>query len=436
MKLQPIFLASPVYYDIGIFHSDAAVILRLLQGFDQTTVLTEPLFFMSQTEVDSIPGQQSGVTPVLIPMSGGTQKWVLAIAKSQKQSLMWMFYPNDPLFDAATQHVINRIVSKNALPSVIDTWAHLNNRGIKVELIYDKASFREKTRLLSGLAQIHASRLLVVGYTQQWVVSATVNQRKIEDKFGIQVTHIGLEELLAEFLSTERTEAVQAFATEYRRQALACLEPTIEQIEDAYRLYLALVSLLNRTGCNALAISCFSLVKSLGVTACLALSLLNDDCRFVAACEGDLDAAVSMIIGKSLTNLPVFMGNPVFNRNNTLDLVHCTSPRRLLGTDVQPYTVRSHHETGKSVAQRVEIASGTKATLFRIGNELDEATLYEATLVDNPDADTCRTQFRFAIDSTDKRLSEVLGCHQLVVFGEQEKLLREAFTKYMQIRVR
>jgi L-fucose isomerase-like protein len=302
--------------------------------------------------------------------------------------------------------------------------------------VYDQATFCAKTRLFAGLDQIRASRLLVVGYTQQWVVSATVNQRKIEDKFGILVTHIGIEELMEEFHSTERSQVVQTFATEYLQQAVACLEPTTEQIEDAYRLYLALASLLSRYGCNALAISCFSLVKSLGVTACLALSLLNDDARFVAACEGDLDAAVSMIIGKSLTELPVFMGNPVFNRNNTLDLVHCTAPRRLLGDAIQPFTVRSHHETGKSVAQKVEVVPGTKATLFRIGNELEEATLYEATLVDNPRADTCRTQFRFAIDSTDKRLSEVLGCHQLVVFGEQEKLLRDAFEKYLQITVR
>lgn len=434
MYIQPIFLASPVYYDQLNFQQDAGVIWRLLQTFDTDNVLSEPAFAMSPSEAEAL--SLSAATPLLIPLSGGTQKWVLSLAKSSRQALLWMFYPNDELFDPSTQQTIQHIVSKNALPAIIDTWAYLNNRKFPIEIVHDKTSFLKKTKLFASLDKIRSSSLLVIGYTQQWVVSASVNQRKIEDKFGIGVTHIGLEELLAEYQETERSQAVRDFALAYRQQSRSCVEPTPEQIEDAYRLYIALTSLLMRYRCNSLAISCFSLVKNLGVTACLALSLLNDDPRFVAACEGDMDAAISMIIGKSLTGRPVFMGNPVFNRNNTVDLVHCTAPRQLLSDEVQPYTIRSHHETGKSVAQRVEAPTGCKATLFRVGNELEEATVYEATLIANPDADTCRTQFRFAIDSTDKRLADVLGCHQMIVFGEYAVLLKEMLEKYLQISIR
>lgn len=435
MKVRPIFLATSVYYNESAFHADAGVILTLLESFDTDHILTEPAYIMSQQELDSFSYDQA-VLPLIIPLSGATQKWVLAIAKQAKQSLIWMYYPNNVLFDQETHRTIQHIVSKNALPAVVDTWAHLNNRGICIEMVFDKASFQEKTRMFAGLERIQKTRLLVVGYTQQWVVSATVNQRKIEDKFGITVTHVGLEELLAEYKSIEKNDAVKEFAAKYLQEACSCIEPKEEQIQDAYRLYLALVNLITRYGCNSLAISCFSLVKSLGVTSCLALSLLNDDSRYTAACEGDLDAAVSLIIGKSLTNRPVFMGNPVFNRDNTLDLVHCTAPRRLLDENVQPFTIRSHHETGLSVAQRVEVKAGAKATIFRIGNELDEATLYQTILVDNPNEDTCRTQFRFAIDSTEKRLGEVLGCHQLVVFGDYERLLRYVLPKYLQVSIR
>lgn len=435
MKFKPIFFATPVYYEENQFRADADILAALLRGFEAGD-MTQPSYVFSQADADSLFGLANDCIPVLIPMSGGTQKWVLQIAKQRKQALMWTYFPNDVLFGAEIQAVIERVCARNALPAVIDTTAHLKNRGYAVELVYDAESVQKKTGLFAALSSIRRNRLLVIGYTQQWVVSASVDQRAIEDRFGIVCSHIGLEELIEEYQATPVTAECKEFVASYMAEAASCVEPDSNQVANAYRMYLALTNLLKRYQCNGLSISCFSLVKNLGVTSCLALSLLNDEPGIIAACEGDLDSAVSMIIAKSLTGKPVYMGNPVFNRNNTLDLVHCTSARRLLSTTNQPYEVRSHHETGKSVAQRVEVAAGNKATIFRIGNEFQEATLYTAVLLDNPRQDTCRTQFRFALDSTDKRLDEVLGCHQLVIFGEYEELLRTAFAKYLGIAVR
>ena len=100
------------------------------------------------------------------------------------------------------------------------------------------------------------------------------------------------------------------------------------------------------------------------------------------------------------------------------------------------YTVRSHHETGVSVAQRIEVPMPQKVTLFRIGNEFSEATLFGADFISNPDEDTCRTQFRFQIDSTQKRLEESLGCHHMVIFGDYVAALREILAGPLQIRIR
>jgi L-fucose isomerase-like protein len=185
-----------------------------------------------------------------------------------------------------------------------------------------------------------------------------------------------------------------------------------------------------------LAISCFSLVKQLGVTSCLALSLLNDDPRMIAACEGDLDAAVSMVVGKAVSRQPVFMGNPVYHLDNTLDIVHCTAPRKLTGDTKTNYTVRSHHETGVSVAQRIEVPVPQKVTLFRIGNEFSEATLFSADFISNPDEDTCRTQFRFRIDSSHQRIEESLGCHHMVIFNDCVAELRAVLEGPLGLRVR
>lgn len=436
MRIQPIFLASPVYYENEQFSRDTEVFQQLLIGFSCHGQLCSPLKVMSLSETTKVLEQLGeNSIPLIIPFSGATQKLILHIAKHCTRSLLWQYFPNDKLFSGEAASVIARVCSKNALPAVIDTWAHLNNRGVQVEMVFDKSTFQKKVRLFEQLGRIKTSRLLIVGYTQQWVVSTSVNERLIEDKFGIETVHIGLEELFDQYDATPN-EVNQEFIRSYQSGAKQCLEPTEAQIDQAFRMYLALKELLVRYQCNALAISCFSLVKKLGVTSCLALSLLNDDPDYIAACEGDLDAAITLLVSKLVSGKPGFMGNPVFNLDNTLDLVHCTAARKLTGEGNLPYTIRSHHETGLSVAQRVEAGIGQKVTILRIGNEFQEAVLYTAKLVDNPELDTCRTQFRFKIDSTFDRLNQVLGCHHIITFGDYEQELRYLLEKYLGIKIR
>ena len=437
MRIQPVFFASPVYYQQENFITDARVMLDLIQGMvPEEKDWLPPVYMYSQTEVEKYLAAGGSATPLLVILSGATQRWALAVAKASKQSLLWWYFPGDGLFSESAEQTIRQIVSKNALPAVMDCWAHLRNRQVSVEKVFDQTSLQEKIRVQAVMEQIQSTRLLIIGYTQHWVVSSSVNERLMDDRLGIQSVHIGLEELFDEYRAVPRDSVVTEFVNEYLTSAASCREPAAENVADAYRLYLALKRLLERYQANALAISCFSLVKQLGVTSCLALSLLNDEPRMIAACEGDLDAAVSMVVGKAVSGRPVFMGNPVYHLDNTLDLVHCTAPRKLTGEGKTNYTVRSHHETGVSVAQRIEVPMPQKVTLFRIGNEFSEATLFAADFISNPEEDTCRTQFRFQIDSTQKRLEESLGCHHMVIFGDYVAALREILAGPLQIRIR
>ena len=437
MRIQPVFFASPVYYEKNQFLTDAGVILAAIEKLLPVgQELLTPIYLFDQSEVDFFPALPSGTVPLLVSLSGATQRWVLAVAKATKKSLLWWFFPGDGLFDEPVEKTIRSIVSRNALPAVMDCWAHLKNRQVQVERVYDAASLQEQLQLLDVLEKITKTRLMIVGYTQQWVVSTSVDERRLEDRLGIASVHIGLEELFAEYAEVPRDETVKAFASEYLAAAAACTDPAVVQVEDAYRLYLALKRLMERYRANALTISCFSLVKQLKVTSCLALSLLNDEPGIVAACEGDIDAAVSMIVGKAVAGKPVFMGNPVYHIDDVVDLVHCTAPRKLTCDVPTRFTVRSHHETGLSVAQRIEVDSPGTATLFRIGNEFSEATLFSAEFIDNPDEDTCRTQFRFRIDSTQKRLEQSLGCHHMVLFGDYVEPLRKVLAGPLAVRIR
>lgn len=436
--VQPLLFASPVYYPgKEQLEADAKVLAGLLGRLDGSVSMILPSSIVTNdSELDEAISSLGTAFPLLVPMSGGNQKRMIAVAEGTCESLLWTWFPNDRLYSGEEESVILRIVSKNALPAVADVWATLRNRGKRVEKVYDESSWFAAVWDLARSARIKAARLLIVGYTQEWVVSSSVDTRKMERTLGISSVHIGLEELFREFESCGADGGgTSCLAAEYAAGAMACIEPTEEQIEKAFRMYRALKNLMSRYGCNALAISCFSLAKTLGVTACIALSTINDEPDSIAACEGDLDAAVSMIVGKAVTGLPVFMGNPVYNLNGTLDIVHCTAPRRLLSAGIQPYEIRSHHETGLSVSQRVEVEAPAEATIFRIGDEFRKAVVFEAPLLENPRLDTCRTQFRFGLKDWESAFDSMLGCHHMVVFGRHGSELVHFFQKRLGLEV-
>lgn len=426
VSVQPLFFASSVYYpDKNILGKDVEVLSKLLEEIDgETKILLSPRLVESDASLEEATAALGQSLPLLIPLSGGIQKKMIAAAEAASESLLWTWFPQDDIFSGEIAEVVGRVCSRNALPAVADVWAALRNQGRRVQKVYSGTSWRAASLDLERVNGVRSSRILLVGYTQEWVVSASVDTREMERRLGISSVHIGLEELFAEYdACASREEEAASLAEEYAGCARERLEPSSGQLQNALRLYLALKNLLLKYGCNAMAISCFSLAKTLGVTACTALSLINDEPGTIAACEGDLDAAVSMIVGKAVTGLPVFMGNPVYSLKNTLDIVHCTAPRRLLTSAVQPYDLRSHHETGLSVSQRVEVSGPADATIFRIGDEFRRAVVFEAPLLDNPRLDTCRTQFRFGLKDWERTFDQMLGCHHMVIFGRHAEVL-------------
>lgn len=433
VSVQPLLFASPVYWtDISALDETVKVVSEMLRTVDkETNLMAAPKLVTNDEGLEDCLSAMGGSLPLLVTLSGGMQKRMLAATVNSRESLFWPFFPNDSIYSGPEMDAVKTIVAKNALPAVADVWGALRNRGCRVTKVYHGESWAAAARDLTADYRVRSARLLIVGYTQDWVASSSVDTRKMEALLGISSVHIGLEELFAEYDRCKDDDLDGPLARDFADQAMDRIEPTMEQIQGAFRMYRALKNLLDRYNCNALTISCFSLAKTLGVTACVALSMINDHPETVAACEGDLDGAVSMIVGKAVTGRAVFMGNPVYNLDNTLDIVHCTSPRKLLSDRIQPYEIRSHHETGLSVSQRVEVEEGVKATIFRIGNEFQNAFVFEAPLLANPRADTCRTQFRFGLKDWEAAFDQVLGCHHMVAFGSHG----EALARFMRDRL-
>lgn len=412
--VRPWFLASPVYFST---RRDAEeLVQRWLSYLGSSKVMfASPRLVMGPDELPA--REEPSEWPVLVLLSGGTQPWALDVIERHRGATLWFLHPSDGVLPP---EMISAMVARNAIPAIMDVWARARVQpGWLVTRCHDIETLSRALVLPRWLAQIRGTKLLQIGETESWVISSERDPDRIRELTGIKVVQVPLEALVVRYRELQSSTELVHMVTRYWKFAQKTVEPGLDDVTAAHRLYLALTSLMKEHGATAVAISCFALVKALRVTACVALSLINESRDLVAACEGDLDSAVSLLIAKVVTGRPSFMGNVIVNLDHTVDVVHCTAPRTL-GPDVETKVIlRSHHETGCSVAQRVEVQSAkVPAVLFRVGLKTGRATVVRATFLQNVNLPTCRTQWRFFVPNGSRFLDELLGNHQVVVFGE------------------
>jgi L-fucose isomerase-like protein len=163
------------------------------------------------------------------------------------------------------------------------------------------------------------------------------------------------------------------------------------------------------------------LIEKYKATGCLALSLLNDQ-NIVSGCEGDVPAAVSMIVARHFSNKPVFMANPARVKNDEALFAHCTVPCSLLND----FELKSHFESNLGLAIAGHFNEG-KATLFKISSDAEHFAVFSGIIKPcNHQDNLCRTQVRFIAEGLEKYLLEKpLGNHQILVSGDYSKQLEK-----------
>ena len=288
----------------------------------------------------------------------------------------------------------------NSLAAALEMFPRLRDMGKDVKLIfvekYDEAIFKAFENFLAtrkAVRKLKETTLGIFGSLSPWLIGCTSDYRLLEDKFGLNIKHIDLLTLYQEF-----QEIPLDIAQEEAKQILGGVgevkEPSFEALVEATRLYLAVRKIAEREHLNALTIKCFEMLPVVDNTMCLALSKLNDE-GIIAGCEGDINAALSMLLLHYLTARPAWMANPVSinYERNTLTLAHCTVAMKLI-SDHRKTVLRSHFESGRGVAVQGPIEKG-KVTLMRLGGPgLDKMMILSGEVID---ADMgyghmCRTQ--------------------------------------------
>lgn len=252
-------------------------------------------------------------------------------------------------------------------------------------------------------------KLGVIGKISDWLISCHVDYSKVKEVFHLEL--IDIDPLEVETLyhaHKEDTLPEGIFKASFDK----------DELTKAYHLYLAIKDIIIKYKLVGFTIPCFDLLTSLNTTACLALSLLNSE-GYIATCEGDLPAMLTMYSIKKTLHKESFQANPssMDKENRKIVLAHCTLPLSMCVN----YKFDTHFESGIGVAIKGELPY-EDLSILRINSDLTKYVVLKGTLIDNLNRpNLCRTQVLLKLAeerSFDYFLNTPLGNHHVIVYSD------------------
>lgn len=240
----------------------------------------------------------------------------------------------------------------------------------------DEERTREEIAAFIAAAKVKKSmrslRVAAVGHTPQGFGFGRASDTELMNVFGSELVCIEARELI---------DAAKAYSDaeceEYLKKsecAMCGLEKTPEKNRRDYaRLYKAYSEYVKTNGIGALASRCWpDFFTAFGTPVCSVLSMLGDD-GIAAACEADVNGALSMWIGMQLSGEPTFFGDPVSldEGDNSITFWHCGAAACSLARKDTGAVVGVHPNRKIGPAMDFGCEAYPEVTVFRVGRKPD-----------------------------------------------------------------
>ena len=284
----------------------------------------------------------------------------------------------------------------NSLAASMEILSYLQQHDLRGEIIHGSAEYiARKIRVLEKVGEarqcLDGARLGIIGKPSDWLISSQADYEVVRQRLGIELVDIPMQELLDSVVDGD--------------------------------IYGALKTLIDRYRLQGFTLRCFDLLTALRDTGCMALAKLNAE-GYVAGCEGDVPAMLSMMMVRSLLGVSGFQANPsrIDPEKGEMLFAHCTIPLDM----VEHYELDTHFESGIGTGIRGYMKEGP-VTIFKLSGDLTRHFIAEGQLVRNESKpDLCRTQQ--VISLSDKRqadffLTQPIGNHHIIMPGHQRALL-------------
>lgn len=279
-------------------------------------------------------------------------------------------------------------------------------------------------RALAAVDMLARSKLLVV--TSVSGEAFEKSSKLVVERVGTTLVQVKPEELVAEYERVSESEA-EPVAQRWISRALAVVEPSRSEILKSARMYVAMRRLLEKHGAQGITIDCLGLFYGgkLPAYPCLGfVELLNQG--FVAACEADIDSALTQMLIQYATGRPGFISDPVIDLGSRwIVYAHCLAATRVYGPQGPevPYKIRSHAEDRAGASLQAYWPVGEPVTTFKLNVAEGAAAIHSGVIAANVEEEkACRT--KVATVSNVERILENwnraanFGWHRVSVVGD------------------
>ena len=296
----------------------------------------------------------------------------------------------------------------NSLAASMEILSYLRQHNMNGEIIHGSAEYiSQRIQLLAKVSearqQFNGCRLGVIGKPSDWLISSEADYQQVKERLGIELIDIPMQELL------DTIENLKSQTSNLKSYIYDALKMLIER----YRL-------------QGFTLRCFDLLNTVHDTGCMALAQLNSE-GYVAGCEGDVPAMLSMMITRSVLGVSGFQANPSSMNPESGEILfaHCTIPLNM----VERYELDTHFESGIGVAIRGYMKTGD-VTIFKVSGDLSRHFIAEGQLLRNEaKPNLCRTQQVIQLDNptliSSYFLTNPIGNHHIIMPGHQRQVLEE-----------
>lgn len=289
----------------------------------------------------------------------------------------------------------------NSLAASMEILSYLRQHGYEGEIVHaDTPAGPDVVRPFDHKGILGGRRYGVVGVPSDWLISSCVDYAKAREVLGCEIVDVPMEDLVQRVAGGNYAcpdtlkpmfgdvPADSAFGAEAGFKPKFGPPISMESFQVAVNVYGALKEIILERGLDGVTVRCFDLLTSVGNTGCLAMAQLNSD-GYIATCEGDIPAMLSMAVGRELYGCSGFQVNLSKVENDRLLFAHCTVPLNM----VRDYQYDTHFESGIGVALHGVLPEGVKAHILKLSADLETYVHEEVELLRNQyENKLCRTQ--------------------------------------------
>lgn len=311
----------------------------------------------------------------------------------------------------------------------------LVNAGIKFKGVYGSPGSPAVIKKVTSFARaagavkwLKGRRIGLFGHRPSGYYPSNFNEILLRKQFGITVEYLSLSEVFSLAQKMEIKDIQPFINTLVGVEGLEMVSTS-----KSVQAYLALKELIAQKALDAVAVECWpEFMAGFGGAVCYALSRLNDE-GIVAACEADVNGAVTMLLGSYLSSQANFIADLVGaeEEQNQLIFWHCgNGPLSLAAPGTNP--VAGVHPNRKTPLAMYFPLKGGSVTVSRLSSDhngnlrlfLGSGTGIETDLLYS--GNSLPIQISGSVEETlDTILCEGIEHHYIVTYGDLTSEFRE-----------